>query len=214
MRPSRKRELEVLRDGDSVLDVGVGGGRACLPLAPPAALLVGVDRSEDMLASFTASAAGVAVAARAVLGDWPEIGAEVEPADVVVCHNAVYGVEEIEAFLDALTTHARRRVVVEVSTVPPPWGLAPMWKAVHGTERPTRPVADLLQGVLAGMGVDAEREDTVVPGQVREVTPERVAFARRRLYVGEERDEEIAHLLRTLPPVDVTVAAVWWDGTA
>jgi hypothetical protein len=130
-----------------------------------------------------------------------------------VCHNAVYGEEEIEPFFEALTTHARRRVVVEVSTVPPPWGLA-RWKAVHGTERPTPPVADLLEGVLAAMGLVAGREDVVVPGQAREVTPERVAFARRRLYVGEERDEEIAELLRTLPPVDVTVAALWWPGAA
>ena len=214
LRPSRRRELEALGEGGSVLDVGVGGGRACLPLAPPATLLVGVDRSPEMLASFLAGAREIGVAARAVLGDWPDVGDEVEPADVVVCHNAVYGVEGIEPFLECLTASARRRVVVEVSTVPPPWGLAPMWKAIHGTDRPTRPVADLLQGVLAGMGLDAEREDTVLPGRVREVSPERVAFTRRRLLVGEDRDGEIEHLLRTMPPVDVTVAALWWPGTA
>lgn len=214
IRPSRRRALEALPEGGTVLDVGVGGGRSSLPLGVRASRIVGVDRSEDMLASFEASARDAGIDARGVLGTWPGVASEVEPADLVVCHNAVYGEGEIEPFLDALTGHARRRVVVEVSTVPPPWGLAQVWRAVHGTDRPVRPVADLLQGVLAAMGIEAGREDVVVPGQAREVTPERVAFARRRLYVGEERDEEIAELLRTLPPVDVTVAALWWPGTA
>ena len=214
IRPSRRRVLEALPEGGTVLDVGVGGGRSSLPLGGRASRIVGVDRSEEMLASFEASARHAGIDARGVLGTWPAVAAEVEPADVVVCHNAVYGEEEIEPFFEALTTHARRRVVVEVSTVPPPWGLARVWKAVHGTERPTPPVADLLEGVLAAMGLVAGREDVVVPGQAREVTPERVAFARRRLYVGQERDEEIAELLRTLPPVDVTVAALWWPGAA
>lgn len=185
VRPYRRRALEALPEGGTLLDVGVGGGRSSLPLGVRASRIVGVDRSGEMLGSFEASARDAGIDARGVLGTWP-----------------------------ALTGHARRRVVVEVSTVPPPWGLARVWKAVHGTDRPVRPVADLLQGVLAAMGIEAGREDVVVPGHARDVTPERVAFARRRLYAGEERDEEIADLLRTLPPVDVTVAAPWWPGAA
>ena len=38
----------------TVLDVGCGGGRSSLPLAPPAARLVGVDENPAMLASFAA----------------------------------------------------------------------------------------------------------------------------------------------------------------
>ncbi|MDP9241458.1 MAG: SAM-dependent methyltransferase, partial [Actinomycetota bacterium] len=41
--PSRRRALEALPAGGSVLDVGCGGGAASLALAPPAGRLVGVD---------------------------------------------------------------------------------------------------------------------------------------------------------------------------
>ncbi|HET7487788.1 MAG TPA: class I SAM-dependent methyltransferase [Acidimicrobiales bacterium] len=213
-RPSRLRAREALPQGGTLLDVGVGGGGSSLGLASRAGVIVGVDRSEAMLASFLESAASEGVEARAVLGEWPDVAGEVEPADVAVCHHALYFAEEIEAFLDALTSRARRRVVVEVSAEPPPVGLRPIWRAIHGEERATRPVADDLAGVLSAMGIEAQREDVVIPPQPREVTPQLVAFARRRLLVGEDRDEEIAALLRTLPRPDHRVVAFWWDGGA
>lgn len=212
--PSRRRALEALPQGGTVLDVGVGGGKASLGLAARAGLIIGVDVSEDMLASFEASAAAAGVASRGVLGPWPEVGADVEPVDVVVSNNALYGVEEIEAFLDALTTHARHRVVLDVSPEPPPPGIGPLWKAVHGQERPTRRIADDLHGVLVDMGVAVEREDAVVPARPRDVSPAGVAFMRRRLMVGEDRDPEIAELMRTLPQVDQVRVALWWPGGA
>jgi SAM-dependent methyltransferase len=211
---SRLLALEALPDRGTVLDVGVGGGKASLGLAARAGLIIGVDVSEDMLASFEASAREAGVASRGVLGAWPEVGSEVEAVDVVVSNNALYGVEEIEAFLEALTTHARHRVVLDVSTVPPPPGIGPLWRAIHGVERPTRRIADDLHGVLVAMGVAVEREDTVVAPRPRETTPEAVAFMRRRLMVGEDRDAEIAELLRTLPPMEQTRVALWWPGGA
>lgn len=213
-RPSRLRALEALPDGGSVLDVGVGGGASSLGLVPRAGLVVGVDRLEGMLESFEASARTAGVAARAVLGAWPDVAAEVEPVDVAVCHHAIYGAEEIEAFLTALTAKARHRVVLEVSSHAPPLGLGPMWEAVHGVARPDRVVADEVEAVIAAMGIDATREDMVLPPRPREVTPERVAFARRRLLVGPERDDEIAELLGTLPPLAHRVVALWWPGAA
>lgn len=197
-----------------MLDVGVGGGKASLGLAARAGLIIGVDLSEEMLASFEASAAAAGVASRSVLGSWPEAGAEVEPVDVVVSNNALYGVEEIEAFLDALTGHARHRVVLDVSPEPPPLGIAPLWKAIHGIERPTRRIADDLHGVLVAMGVTVEREEAVLAPRPRDTSPAGVAFMRRRLMVGEDRDAEIAELMRTLPPNDQVRVALWWPGGA
>jgi SAM-dependent methyltransferase len=212
--PSRLRAMEALPDGGTVIDVGVGGGKASLGLASRAGLIIGVDPSEDMLASFTASAAALGVAARGVLGSWPEIGAEVEPADVVVSNNAVYGLTEIEDFVEALTAHARHRVVIDVSNEPPPPGMGPLWKAIHGTDRPFRPVADDLEGVLVAMGLKVERDNWVVEGRPRDTAPGSVAFFRRRLMVGEDRDAEIAEVMRTLAPTSHTRAALWWPGTA
>lgn len=197
-----------------MLDVGVGGGASSLGLVPRAGLIVGVDRLEGMLDSFRDSARAAGVDTRAVLGAWPDVAGDVEPVDVAVCHHAIYGAEEVEGFLTALTAAARNRVVLEVSSHAPPLGLGPMWEAIHGVARPDRVVADELEAVIRAMGIDATREDVVLPPRVREVTPERVAFARRRLLVGPERDDEIAELLRSLPAPEHRVAAIWWCGTA
>ncbi len=214
VRPSRRRALEALPEGGSVLDVGVGGGASSLGLVPKPGLIIGVDPLEGMLASFAASAEAAGVAFKTVHGTWPAVADQVEPADVVVCHHAIYREEEIEAFLMALTAHARRRVVIEVSEHPPLVALNPLWNRFHGLERPDWLVPDAAQAVLEAMGLAVEREDIVLPARAQEVTPELVAFSRRRLYVGPERDPEIEAFLRSREPQEHRVAALWWPGQA
>lgn len=214
VRPSRRRALEALPDGGSVLDVGVGGGASSLGLAPRVGVITGVDPLEGMLAAFEESARGAGVTPRSVHGSWPEAARDVDPADVAVCHHAIYGITEIEPFLAALTAAARHRVVVEVGTRPPLIVLNPLFRAFHGVERADWPVADEAEAVLGAMGVAVEREDMVLPPAADEVTPERVAFTRRRLCVGPERDPEIARFLEEQPPLELRVAALWWPGTA
>lgn len=214
VRPSRRRALEALPEGGSVLDVGVGGGASSLGLVPRAGTIVGVDAMEGMLESFRESAAAVGVTARAVLGRWPDVADQVEPADVAVCHHVMYRVAEIEDFVDALTTHARHRVVVELSEHSPHAGLNPLWTTFHGTDRPDPLVADEVEAVLAAMGLAVEREDMLVPPRPPEVTPELVAFMRRRLFVGPDRDAEIEAFLRSREPQPHPVAALWWPGAA
>ena len=214
LRPSRRRALEALPEGGSVLDVGVGGGASSLGLVPRARLIVGVDPLESMLASFEASAKAAGVAARPVLGAWPEVADQVEPADVVVCHHAIYRVAEIEDFLAALTQRARHRVVVEAAARHPLARFGPLWKSFHGLEWPDWPMADEAEEVLRAMGVAVEREDAVVPPHPHEVTARHVAFVRRRLHVGPERDPEIEEFLRQWVPQEQRVTALWWPGAA
>lgn len=214
VRPSRRRALEALPEGGSVLDVGVGGGASSLGLVPKPGLIIGVDPLEGMLTSFQASAEEAGVAVRTVHGTWPDLADQVEPADVAVCHHAIYRVEQIEEFLMALATHARRRVVVEVSEHPPLVALNPLWMRFHGLERPDWLVPDAAEAVLQAMGLAVKREDIVLPPRVQEVTPELVAFSRRRLYVGPERDPEIEEFLRARGPQEHRVAALWWPGQA
>lgn len=214
VRPSRRRALEALPEGGTVLDVGVGGGASSLGLVPKLGLIVGVDPLEGMLESFQASAAEAGVAAKAVLGSWPEVADQVEPADVAVCHHAIYRVSELEDFLTALTERARNRVVVEVSARSPLSQVDALWKLLHGIDRPDWQVADEVEAVLKAMGVAAEREDTVLAPRAPEVTPAHVAFVRRRLYVGPERDPEIEQFLRSREPQEHRVIALWWPGGA
>lgn len=214
VRPSRRRALEALPDGGSVLDVGVGGGASSLGLVPKAGLIVGVDPLEGMLRSFEASARPTGVATRAVLGTWPDVAEEVDPADVVVCHHALYRVAEIEDFLAALTARARHRVVIELSAQHPLAGMGPLWRSIHRVEWPEWAVADEAHAVASSMGIAVEREDIVLPPRVREVTPAFVAFVRRRLYVGPERDRQIEEFLRAREPQEQRVVALWWPGAA
>ena len=213
VRPSRRRALEALPVGGSVLDVGVGGGASSLGLAPKVGLIIGVDPLAGMLAAFEASAREAGVTARAVLGSWPEAVDEAGPADVVVCHHAIYRVAEIEPFFAALTESARHRVVLEVSAHPPMVDLNPLWRAFHGIERTDRLVADEVQAVLAAMGVAVEREDLFLSPGERNVSPERVAFVRGRVGVGPERDPEILTFLQESAPAEHQVVALWWPGT-
>lgn len=215
LRPSRRRALEALPDRGSVLDVGVGGGASSLGLAAKAGLIVGVDPLESMLKAFEASALEAGVAARAVLGHWPDVADQVEPADIAVCHHAMYRTAEIEDFVTALTNRARHRVVIELSEHPPGTDFNPLWKTLHDLDRRDRQVADEAEAVLLSMGLAVEREDIVLPpGPPQEVTPDAVAFARRRLYVGPDRDPEIEEFLRTRERREWRVAAMWWPGAA
>lgn len=212
LRPSRRRALEALPEGGSVLDVGVGGGASSFGLVPKASLITGVDHLEGMLESFEASARKAGVRVRAVLGTWPDAAADVDPADVAVCHHAIYFVTEIEDFLAALTAKALRRVVIELSAHPPDAALDPLWCEFHGIRRPDRLVADEAQAVALGMGLDVGRQDVVLPPRTGDVTPELVASVRRRLHVGPDRDPEIEAFLRARSPQEQTVVALWWRG--
>lgn len=212
VRPSRRQALEALPEGGSVLDVGVGGGASSLGLVPKAGLIVGVDPLPGMLESFEAAAAAAGVATRTVLGTWPEVAREVQAADVAVCHHAMYRVTGIEDFVTAMNERARRRVVVELSAHSPLSALNPLWKIIHGIDRPELEVADMVQAVLVSMGLDVQRDDIVLPPRVQEVTAQLVAFSRRRLYVGPERDPEIEQFLRTRELKEHRVAALWWPG--
>ncbi|HEX3426627.1 MAG TPA: class I SAM-dependent methyltransferase [Acidimicrobiales bacterium] len=214
--PSGRRALEALPQGGLVLDVGVGGGRASLPLAPSAREIVGVDQSRELLATFEEAAKAAGVAHRAVLGRWPDVADQAPAADVVVCHHVFYNVADLAPFAQRLTDHAKRRVVVELTAEHPTANLTPAWRALHGLERPTRPTAADAVAVLeeVGLNVEAEAWQRWGPDEERD-RAEVVAFARRRLCVGPERDSEIDELLG---PDDESpsrrVVTLWWDGQA
>src|SRR6266508_869727 len=57
--------------------------------------LVAVDESAGMLEAFRAAAAAAGVAAETVQGHWPEVAARVAAADVVVCHDVLYNVQDL-----------------------------------------------------------------------------------------------------------------------
>lgn len=214
--PSRLRALEGLPDGGSVLDVGTGAGAAAVPLAPPAGLLVGVDQSAEMLAQFSAAGAERGSDVRTLEGRWPDMAAEAPVADVVTCHHVLYNVADLVPFAAALTRHARRRVVVELTATHPQTNLNPLWKAIHGIDRPTGPTAADAVAVLTEMGLDVSTEE-FERGSLWDDAhrADMVAFTRRRLCVGPERDAEVEALLGPAGEQPARqLVTVWWPGDA
>jgi SAM-dependent methyltransferase len=208
---SRQRAREVLPEGGSVLDVGCGGGAAGLALAPPAALVIGFDPNADLLALFAEHAEEQGVAHEEVQGDWPEHAARAGPADVVVTHHVVYNIPQIGEFAAALTAHARRRVVIEMSQHHPRAGVNDLWRHFWDLERPSGPTADDAAGALveAGIHPNVERWQR---GPFTTDREKRVASIRRYLCLPPERDPEIDALLGEdafARPAEVVT--LWWD---
>ena len=214
--PSRERALEALPARGSVLDVGVGGGAASLPLVPPAAYVVGVDQSSAMLETFARAADQKGVAHKEVLGTWPDVAGDVDGVDVVVCHHVFYNAPDLVAFASALTARARRRVVVELTAHHPLSRFNDLWRRFHGIERPDRPTVDDAVAVLHEMGLSVSFERWQRPALWEGVERSKmVAFARTRLCLGPDRDPEIDASLddeRFAAPRDL--ATLWWPGEA
>jgi SAM-dependent methyltransferase len=218
--------LDALGTGGDVLDVGVGGGATSLPLAAVATRITGVDESAEMLAEFLASAREAGVQARTVEGRWPEAGPDAPTAEVVVCGHVLYNVGELEPFVRALDAHARRRVVVEITSAHPLVWMADLWRHFHGLERPTGPSADLAGAAIAELGVEVHREDeSRVPRSGGfERRDDAIAFLRRRLCLSADRDAELAEALgeRLLErdglwaagPLEHPIVTMWWDRPA
>jgi hypothetical protein len=179
-------------------------------------MLVAVDQSAELLTSFSGAADRLAVRHHEVLGTWPEVAAEVDAADVVVCHHVLYNVAELVAFATALTDHARMRVVVELTARHPQVELNRLWQELHGLDRPSGPTAGDAQAVLVEAGLEVHTEEWDRPSLWSGIDrAEFVAFARRRLCVGPERDPEIDALLA--PEHDRPLrrgVTLWWDGEA
>jgi hypothetical protein len=184
---------------------------------PPAERVIGVDQSPAMLAEFVRAAAMVGARSMTVEGRWPDVAPDTPIADVVVCHHVAYNVADIEPFLVALTAHARLAVVLVLPPRHPLSGWNDAWRHFWGLERPTGPTADDLAEVLDGLGLTAERWDVPRPPLARATADAatRVASARRRLCLTEDRDDELAAYLDAHEPQWFDTNVVFrWPGAA
>lgn len=210
--PSHRIARRALGDGGSVLDVGCGGGRSSVPLAAVATYVTGVDEQASMLANFAAAFERSGLPHREVLGRWPEVASSVERADVAVCHHVLYNVADIDEFVRALTNHADRRVVVELSGRHPISTFAPLWQHFWRLDRPHGPSADLFVEIVESLGLQPDVEYASRPPRKPSLEDAGyVEFVRRRLCLGPERDGEIAAQLAVLDPgsQDETVTVAW-----
>ncbi len=213
--PSLTAAREALQTSGSVLDVGCGGGGSSIGLAELATQLIGVDEQPAMLVNFSAACDEVGVPHQTFACKWPSNAEDVPNADVVVCHHVVYNVGDIEPFLRALTSHAQRRVVVELPMTHPTSSFNALWKHFWNLDRPTQPTAETFVSVVESLGVKPHTKVFArVPRKQNEDAAEFVAFVRRRLCLAESRDAEVALALQTIgapKPTISEIMTVWWD---
>jgi len=220
---TNRRARDALPRGGTVLDVGVGAGAASLPLRPRCSLITGVDESAEQLAEFRRQADRAGVAVRTIQGSWPGVSARTPLADVVVCNHVVYNVADLAPFALALSSHARRRVVLEITGHHPTAWMADLWWRFHALSRPLHPDANDAVSVLRGLGLEARRHAEVSPRRAGGFArrEDAVAWIRRRLCLDASRDDEVARALgerlvhdgafwSVSAPVE-PVVTVWWD---
>jgi hypothetical protein len=195
-------------------------------LWPRASRVAGVDSSEAMLEEFRHAAAAADVEAVPVLGRWPDVAAEAEAADVVVCAHVLYNVQDLEPFARALHEHAHRRVVIEITATHPLAWMNDLWLGFHGLQRPTEPTADDAEEALRGWGFEVKREDVARAPRSGgfERREDAIGLIRRRLCLTADRDDEVAGALGgrlaqhdglwSAGPSEQALVTLWWDVAA
>ncbi len=141
--------------GETLLDVGAGGGRLALPLALTCSAVTAVEPSPSMCAVLreTADEYGIENVSIVEAG-W--VDAAVEPADVALCSNVVYVVENIGPFVRKLNDNARRLVLAIVFRSHPQSQFYGLWEQVHGEKRHGLPALPEFLPVLDQLGIQPE----------------------------------------------------------
>ncbi|MCC7363790.1 MAG: class I SAM-dependent methyltransferase [Dehalococcoidia bacterium] len=182
----------LVEPGDTVLDVGGGAGRVCLPLALRCREVTNLEPSPAMRAQFDESAAGAGITnACAVDASWPGDAAQFE-ADVVIVNNVTYFIHEIVPFLAALERAARRLVVISVWSVPPPDHPAALYELAQGERLEPAPSYRELLPVLWEMGILADVRVLPEPFRVTRGSTARPTREAALAYAAETIDADPA----------------------
>jgi SAM-dependent methyltransferase len=207
---SYARAVQALQQRGSVLDVGAGAGAASLPLLRTGRVtdLTAVDINAEMLDALREHAT---VPTRAITGRWPDVAPATPAADVVVCHHVFYNVPDLGDFARALTAHARRRVVVELTESHPLVVLNPLWLRFHGLVRPAGPTAADAVAVLREQAIFPHEERWHAAEAESDITDSDVESTRRRLCLPPRRRDEVADALRIQPPEQLGRVTLWWQ---
>ncbi len=183
--PLLDRLLEEVSPEDTLIDVGAGGGRMALPLALHCRQVVAVEPSPSMARVLAQQAREHGIGNITLIqSTWEE--AEVEPADLTLCCNVLYTIQEIGPFLRKLASHSKKRVLIVLYNTPPQSQIYPLWQEIHGEERLPLPSLPELEEVLHEVGIAAQIE--MLPKQPPrgfDSLEEAMDQLSRRLYLAE-----------------------------
>jgi len=146
----------------SVLEVGAGAGRLCLPLARSVREVLAVEPSPTMADVLESDAREAGLDnLRVVRGGWQD-SAELH-ADGVFAAHVVYALVEIEAFILRLQAVAQRWCAIVLFGDPPQSRLFDFWPAVFGEPRLPNPALPQLLDVLWSLGIYPDVKMLEVP---------------------------------------------------
>ena len=204
----------------SILDVGAGTGRASLPLVRDGFRVTMVEPQPAMLDGLMELKGELDL--EVIAGRWPQVADEIETHAVSLSAHVVYDVADVVPFLIALHRAASRGVVLEMTPVHPWVNLGPLYRELHGLDRPLGPtVDDLVAVVEEAVGVEPEVIRWSRPtDMVFDTFEEAVEFTARRLVLPRVRWSELEE--RLLPrlvgraghwqiePTERELCTVWW----
>lgn len=198
--PTTSLVAQMLGDEGTLIDVGAGTGRSCLPYARAGHRVTAVEKDVGMAAGLQQEADVEGLEVGVVVGAWPKAQVSVEPADVVLSSHVVYDVPGIAPFLGGLHHWARRGVVLEMTDVHPWTKMNHLYRAIHDLDRPAGPsVEDLVEVIVTELDQEV--------GLVRWERPpdlwflnwdEILDFYCKRVVVPRQRREELRPLLQPL----------------
>ena len=152
MDPGLEAIASYLEPEDVFVDAGGGAGRISLPLALHCLQVVNVDASPGMGEEFQASAAEAGITnARFIQSDW--LDSDGVQGDVTLTANVTYFVGDIRGFVQRLEAASRRRVMINICSVPNPYHNAKLFQLVYGEEQVVVPGHPQLLPVLWEMGI-------------------------------------------------------------
>lgn len=212
LTPSHQKAFDALPVNGSILDIGCGGGIAAFAMGSKAGKVIGVDHQSEMLEMFTENASARNIESVVHDGFWPAIAADVEVADVVSSHHVVYNVPDIVPFIEALNSHARIRVVIEMPQQHPRASSNSAWRYFWNLDRPTAPTPQDLINVLKELGIDAHLLLWEGKLPVEQDLDEAVRFMRIRMCLPAAKDTDVRKFMQENPPSEIRpLATIWWD---
>jgi molybdenum cofactor cytidylyltransferase len=193
--PTLNHLLDLLRPGETWLDVGAGAGRFALPIAraldDSGGSVVALDPSSSMLEGLAEIAEDYDIEnVQAVHARWPPAHASNFEADVVLIAHVGYDIEEIGPFIDALEAAARRLCVAVLMERQPSSVADPFWPPVHGEARVSLPALPEFVALLEARG--RQPAITMVEREPRRFASrdELAGFLRRQLWIAEGSEKE------------------------
>ena len=213
--------LDALRDlvmpGDTVLDIGAGGGRYALPLALHAREVIAVEPSEGMRSVLTEGMAEHGIDnVRVVDTRWP--ADEPFSADVALISHVGYDIEDFGPFLDAIAVlhgGGRRPPLHRRPASPPPSRADPFWEAVHGEPRDPLPALPEFLALQLARGRLCEVSFVEYGGIAYDTEADILRFLRQQLWVaeGSPQDEQLRKMIPDhIRPEDGRVEFNWDPG--